>query len=334
MRFAAALYSIFSRPVCRFKRWLYGRGLRQSRSAPLIVLSVGNIAHGGSEKTPLVLEILRLLLRHGYRPALVSRGYKGTWEKRGGIVSDGGSILAGWREAGDEPLMAALEAPGAGVFVGRERWASCRKAADMGFDVAVLDDGFQHLRLRRDLDIVLHDPAARTGLREGPSALRRAGIVLLKKSSAAGSGNSRPFRTSSSTFLYGVSAAGVSPLDGGPLLPIDSLRGRKLAAFCGIARPERFFGLVDNLGLDISARAVFPDHFFYPDKALNKLAAAALNSGCGSFLTTEKDAVKLRGRMKGPAGLPVFVLRIGLDLPEEFSAAVLEALARIRGGRS
>ncbi len=333
MRFAAVLYSLFSRPVCRFKRWLYGRGLRRARSAPLIVLSVGNIAHGGSEKTPLALEILRLLLGHGYRPALVSRGYRGTWEKRGGIVSDGRSILAGWREAGDEPLMAALEAPGAGVFIGRGRWASCRKAADMGFDVAVLDDGFQHLRLRRDLDIVLHDPAARMGLREGPSALRRAGIVLIKKS-AAEAGYSRRFRTPASTFLYSVSAAGVLPLDGGPLLPAEALRGRKLAVFCGIARPERFFGLSADLGLDVSTRAVFPDHFFYPDKALGKLAAAARNSGCDAFLTTEKDAVKLRGRMKGIAGLPVFVLRIGLNLPEEFPAAVLEALARIRGGRS
>ena len=181
MKFLLTVYAAFSRPVCRIKRRLYKSGVLRAERAPLTVLSVGNLALGGSEKTPLVLELLDFLRRNGRRPALVTRGYKGAWERSGGVLSDGRTIAGTWREAGDEPFLAALRFPDAGVYVGKNRAASCRLAFDAGFDIAVLDDGFQHLRLRRDLDIVLHDPAARTPLREGSAALSAADIVLMKK---------------------------------------------------------------------------------------------------------------------------------------------------------
>ncbi len=330
MKFLQVVYSAFSRPVCRIKRRLYKSGVLRAERAPLIVLSVGNLALGGSEKTPLALELLDFLRKIGRRPALVTRGYKGAWERSGGVLSDGRTIAGTWREAGDEPFLAALRCPSAGIYVGKNRAASCRRAHDAGFDVAVLDDGFQHLRLRRDLDIVLHDPAARAPLRESSAALAAADIVLMKKTPGG-----RTLRTGrAEVFPYGVREQGLVPLEGGPVRSLSALQGHRIFAFCGIARPARFFSLLEEYGVSPASRAAFPDHFAYPDRSLAGLASAARSADCGILLTTEKDAVKIRGRRNELSGLDVFVLRIGLDLPGAFYEAVRAVAGRSDGGYS
>lgn len=322
-----ALYSLVSRAVCRIKRGLYGRGVLRAKRASIPVISVGNITLGGSEKTPLTMELLAFFQRLGRRPALITRGYKGTWEKKGGILSDGRAINGSWREAGDEPFMAALNHPGIGIFVGRDRFSSCLKAAAAGFDVAVLDDGFQHLRLHRDLDIVLHADSRGRALREGVSAFKHAGILLLKKNSPSGSGSFRRPRSGfSAVFEYDVGVQGVRPLEGGHIRPPWSFKGRRLLAFCGIAGPERFFALLRSNGLDPAARLAFPDHFEYPETALDRIAKAAREAECDAFITTEKDAVKLHGCPEERIGGPIFILKIRLDLPEEFFVAVGQAM--------
>jgi tetraacyldisaccharide 4'-kinase len=322
MKGLLAVYSVVSRAVCRFKRALYKAGIRKAARAPLTVISVGNLALGGSEKTPLALDLLGFLLEIGRKPALVTRGYKGAWEKSGGVLSDGRKILGTWREGGDEPALAALRHPKAGVYVGRDRLASCRRAHQAGFDVAVLDDGFQHLRLGRDLDIVLHDPRGRVALREGLSALRGAGIILTKR----GPAGSRPGAGRATVFEYSVREGGIVPLEDGPERPLGILKDRAFFAFCGIARPERFFEMLETSGVRPAGRAVFPDHFDYPGRALARLAADARAAGCAVLLTTEKDAVKIRDRRGPLAGLEILVLRIGLDLPAEFYAHIRVAL--------
>lgn len=317
-----------SRLVCRAKRSLYAGGIRRAAAAPLPVISVGNIALGGSGKTPLVLDLLRFLLEEGFRPALVSRGYKGGWEKIGGVVSDGKSLLAGLEEAGDEPFMAALNTPRAGVYVGRDRLASCRRAAAAGFNVAVLDDGFQHLRLARDFDIVLQDASRGRILREGSSALRRADIVL----HAGAPPRLRTVRGAATPLLFpcATSAKGLVPLGGGtPAVP-SSAAGERFLAFSGIARPERFFDLLEALGLPPAARISFPDHYAYPDRALARIASEAGAAGCRRLITTEKDAAKLRGRLEAATSLPAFYLKIGLDLPTAFYDAVRARLGQAR----
>jgi tetraacyldisaccharide 4'-kinase len=330
VRAILSIYSLGSRLVCRLRRWVYARGLRHAGRAPLAVIGVGNITLGGSGKTPLAVELLRFLQGEGRRPALVSRGYKGAWEKSGGVASDGRSGPAGAAEAGDEPAMVARAVPGAGVYVGRDRLASCRKAAADGFDVAVLDDGFQHLRLARDLDIVLHGPSRGRVLREGPSALRRADIILSEGPAAAVKGIGAV--PGPLVFSYGVSARGLVPFGGGPRT--DPARAKEAAflAFCGIARPERFFALLESLGLKPAARLAFPDHFSYPDKALDLIAAKAAAAGCRRLVATEKDAVKLGARLESKTGLSAAYLEIGLDLPEAFFAAVRDRLEWARSG--
>ena len=181
MKLALLAFSPFSRLVCRTKDVLYARGVLEAAKAPLPTVSVGNISFGGTEKTPLVMELIALLLRQGHRPALVSRGYRGAWERSGGTLSDGKSLLGTWAQGGDEPFMVARRFPKAGVFVGKDRLASCLKARDLGFTAVVLDDAFQHRRLARDLDIVLVSPAERRPLRESVAALARAGVILVEE---------------------------------------------------------------------------------------------------------------------------------------------------------
>jgi tetraacyldisaccharide 4'-kinase len=194
--------------------------------------------------------------------------------------------------------------------------------------VAVLDDGFQHLRLRRDLDIVLYDPGARAPLREGPSALRKADVVLVK----SGSRKSLPRFGRAVQFEYTVREQGIVHLEGGPERPLSGLRGRRVFAFCGIARPERFFALIESAGVPPAGRSVFPDHFDYPDRALARLAAEARAAGCAVLLTTEKDAVKIRERRALLSGFEACVLRIGLTLPAGFHERVRTAVEAAPGG--
>jgi len=320
-------YSFFSRIACRFKAAVRRTGIVKPRKAPLPVISVGNLTLGGSEKTPLAMEILGFLQDRGFRPALVTRGYKGKWEHKGGVLSDGKALYGGWEEAGDEPYMAARRYPGAGVFIGKRRYRSCLKAKEFGFDVAVLDDGFQHIGLARDLDIVLHDLGTRQALREGLSSLKRAGVLLLKKG-----GDERASRKihgrfpALSIFEYAAVSQGLRALDSGEFAAIESLKGKTVLAFCGIARPERFFSLLEASGIRPGKRMIFPDHYAYPPSALADIARICGSIKPSALITTEKDAIKIAGRAAAWASVPTYMLKIGLDLPPAFFEKILEYL--------
>lgn len=318
MTILLAFYSLISRTVCRINGILFKAGIRQRREAPLPVISVGNLTLGGSEKTPLALELLIHFLGLGRRPALVTRGYMGRWEEEGGVLSDGRALLGGWEEAGDEPYMIARHVPRAGVFVGKNRYRSCLKAKEMGFDLAVLDDGFQHAKLARDVDIVLYDPTAGRGRREGPSALGRADIILVKKGGEAALRRIRQRFPAAAAFEYAVVPRRLRLLETGERIAAGVLQGKKILAFCGIARPERFFSLLIESGLPPRTKMPFPDHFPYLPPGLDRIAAACERDRIEALLTTEKDAVKLIGRTWAFASTPLYVLDIGLDLPPAF----------------
>jgi tetraacyldisaccharide 4'-kinase len=179
------LFSVAHQVGCRINDLLYDLGMRKSYRAPLPIISVGNIAFGGSEKTPLVMNLLSFCLKNGIKPALITRGYKGKWEKNGGTLSNGRQVSASWRDAGDEPFMVSQRFPQVGIYVGRNRLISCEKAFQEHFHVAILDDGFQHRKLQRNLDIVLYTPGEKTGLRESFSSLKRADIILVKQNNDA-----------------------------------------------------------------------------------------------------------------------------------------------------
>jgi len=293
------IFSAFSRFGSRVKNIFYDWGILSPKIAPLPVISVGNIALGGTEKTPLALHILAWLQEKRYQPALVSRGYKGRWERNGGVLSDGRKILGTWEEAGDEPFLVARNLPQAGVFVGRDRFSSCVRAKKSGFNVAVLDDGFQHRRLGRDLDIVLYSPEDKIALREPRSSLKRADIYLIKNKD------------------YSVISTGFFFPWNHEKAPVVTLAGKKALAFCGIARPQRFFAQVREEGLDIVLAMTFPDHHAYPPSSLRKIVRGYRESRAELILTTEKDSVKIEAQRSVFGDIPVYYLKIGLRIIPE-----------------
>jgi tetraacyldisaccharide 4'-kinase len=328
MAWLLRIYSPFSRLVCRIKSSPAGRKITPPKRASLPIISVGNLTLGGSEKTPLVIELIGFLSGLGFRPALVTRGYKGRWEKDGGILSDGRRLLGGWQEAGDEPLMIARRFLQAGVFVGKDRLSSCRKAKELGFDVVVLDDGFQHIKLARDLDIVLYDPRSRSALREGRAAFGRADILLWKKGGSDGDRKRIEARHPGIRIHeYSVVSKGLHLLGTEERQPAGAFDGKKILAVAGIARPERFFGLLEGSGIKPDIRMTFPDHYAYPPAALEKIMAAARKNQIEALITTEKDGVKFLDRLGLFTRLRIYVMAIGLDLPASFFESVRAAVA-------
>jgi tetraacyldisaccharide 4'-kinase len=328
MNWLLRIYSPFSRLVCRIKASPAGRKIIPPKRASLPVISVGNLTLGGSEKTPLVMELLGFLSGLGFRPALVTRGYKGRWEKDGGILSDGRRILGSWQETGDEPFMIVRRFPQAGVFVGKNRFSSCRKAKELGFDMAVLDDGFQHLRLARDVDIVLHDPRSRSARREGLTALGRADILLWKKGGSDAERKKIEARNPGiRIYEYSVVSKGLHLLESGERQSAGALEGKKILAAAGIARPERFFRLLEESGIRPDIRMTFPDHYIYPPAALEKIMAVARENHIEALITTEKDGVKFLDRLGLFARLRIYIMAIGLELPAPFFENVRAAVA-------
>ena len=302
---------------------------------------------GGRGKSPVVAYVTRLLLAHGERPAILSRGYKRRVRDEGvTIVSDGAAVRADFDHAGDEPLMLARALPGAIVLVCEERAIAATLAEHaLGATVAVLDDGFQHRGLNRDVDIVLVAPddfADRRlpfgGLREPVSALARADAVIVDLPTPqipmavraildrVAASRTSIGRTYSMTRHLGPPAA----LAADQPWPADEKRA---VAVAGIARPERFIGALERAGWQIARAMTFPDHYRYRASDLTKIAAAVRATGAAGVLTTAKDAVRLGagGAMSVPIG--VVPLDIAIEPADGFRTWLLERVERAREAR-
>lgn len=329
MTFFLFLYSLASRAYSRLREVLFRAGWKKPVRAPVAVISVGNIVLGGSGKTPLVMELLAALTARGRRPAVVTRGYRGGWEKRGGVLSDGKAIRGSWREGGDEPFLIARTFPNAGVYVGRDRLTSCRRAAADGFGIAVLDDGFQRRSLARDLDIVLHDPSERRVLRESSSALGRADCILIGRG-ADEKARQRLLRWAAGkpVLEYEVVPRALVDLRTGQESPPEALAGRRVLAFCGLARPMRFRALLERCGMTVVAFLSFSDHHIYPPASRRKVAAAFAASGAEAAVTTAKDAVKIDPAPDFLKDAPFYSLHIGLALDPRLGDLLDGVLAR------
>jgi tetraacyldisaccharide 4'-kinase len=311
---------------CWINNLFYNLGIRKSYKAPLPVISVGNIAFGGSEKTPLVMNILSYCLENGIRTALITRGYKGKWEKRGGILSDGRQTFASWREAGDEPFMVSQRFPHIGIYVGRNRLISCEKAFRGHFQLAVLDDGFQHRRLHRDLDIVMYTPGRQTELREFLSSLKRADIILIKENGDVTLRKRIKEKfLQSKVFTYRVDKQGFYSSGEKSSYPIEHLRHKRLLVLSGIAHPKRFLSLLKKEGLEPASVLQFPDHHAYPPSSIEKIFREFRRIEAEAVLTTEKDHFKLTDLQK-ELNMPVFYIRIEINVEEEFYPEILRSL--------
>jgi tetraacyldisaccharide 4'-kinase len=304
-----------------------GRQLRLVRP----VISVGNLSVGGRGKTPTVAHLARILVEAGERPAILTRGYARARTEDGVVVvSDGVHLLADVDRSGDEPLMLAKTLPGSAVLVCDHRaLAGALAERALGATIHLLDDGFQHLQLARDLDIVIvtaedldDRPVPFGRLREPVAALAHADAIVVDGSTVAPAAFG-----STPTFALRRALGALAPLE--PDRSWPESRGR-VVAVAGIARPERFFRALAEAGWTVAESVSFPDHHRYSARDLTGIAHIATRAGA-PVLTTAKDAMRLLAMRP----LPVPMAFVPLDVTIEPAAAFRDWLfARLREARA
>ena len=307
------LSAVYGR-AARLRRSWYAHHPDAQRRLGRPVISVGNLVVGGSGKTPVVAAVAKLLLDHGHRPAILSRGYAGKRSSDGVIVvSDGVRVMAPVEESGDEPQMLARALTGVPVLVCPDRHLAGRLAeTHFRCSVHLLDDGFQHLQLARDTDLIIVSPAdldeavlPSGRLREPADAGRVADAVLVP-------GSNDDARRVASTL--GVSTAFTLSRRYRPIRALGSRgavptpgNGTRVLAVAGIARPERFFSAVRGQGWQVVRELAYPDHHWFTARDLDTIRRAAQSTQADLVITTEKDAVRV-GEQEGWASLPMDVM--------------------------
>lgn len=279
---------------------------RRARRLPRPTVSIGNLHLGGGGKTPFVAAVAARLTDAGARVAILSRGYRSAGSGVR-VVGIGAGPLLGAAEAGDEPVLLAESLPGVVVLVSPDRVAAAERALTLPAvpDVFLLDDGFSHLAVRRDLDVLLFPAADPFGggrllpsgrLREPLAAAARADAVVLTGAAAgdreAGPALARALAAQGYRgpgFASATRALGVVDGEGRPLAP-----GTRVVAAAGIARPQGFFDLAREQGLAVVATLAFPDHASFGAAAVARLDDALAEHQARALLVTAKDAVKLR----------------------------------------
>ncbi|MFC1718216.1 tetraacyldisaccharide 4'-kinase [Candidatus Poribacteria bacterium] len=295
--------------AAKLRVWLYSKDLLRTRHLPCKVISVGNIIAGGSGKTPTVIAIARMLReRPKLSVAVLSRGYRSK-TRCSTVVSDGEEILLEPVEAGDEPYLLGHSLPGIPVLIGKDRFQTGLMAVRRwGCQVAILDDGFQHLRLARDIDIVIVDATRPFGLdhvlprgylREPLSALNRADLILLTRVDQCENLDSVRDRLTQIAPSIPIFESIYKPrslrsLDADQEMGLDTVKGKNILAVCGIANPLSFAETVRSLGAAKVELLPFPDHHEYPSSSMEMIGRRATEVGADIIVTTEKDATKLR----------------------------------------
>ncbi len=308
--------------VLQWKRGRFEKGGPRTRRLDDAVISVGSVSSGGAGKTPVVLLLAEVLQRRGYAVRILTRGY-GRESKRVERVDPAGDA----RLYGDEPMLLAQRS-GAPVYVGADRYQAglmARGNPEGKTVVYLLDDGFQHRQLQRDLDVVLltrkdvDDVLLPAGdLREPLSRTRDADVIVIREDEAE----------SLHDFLSAMTR------DKGPP-PIWLIRRRlhfasrggatltrRPLVFCGIARPESFVAMLEAEGWRPAVTMTFKDHHRYEERDIAKLLERAKETGADGFITTEKDAVKLTAEMRGRLERtgPLIVPELDVRLVDEKAA--------------
>jgi tetraacyldisaccharide 4'-kinase len=320
------------------RRWGYHRGLFPAARLPVQVISVGNLTVGGSGKTPVVMALAQLMASTGRQVGVVTRGYRGVRPGDPWLVSDGRTVQATVEEAGDEAILLARRLEGIPVAVGRDRAAAGRLLLALNLpglpktDVVIMDDGFQHLSLHRDLNLLVID-GGRPGLdqrllpcgplRESWSAVRDASAVVVidragtmtpvdeerrrLRDRLRGRGFDGPL------FLARMRPSGLVAVPSGDPLPVTALAGAEVAICSGIGYPESFRDTMAQAGAHIVGEWVYDDHHGYTSKEVTAMIREARRLGATMLLTTEKDAVKLTARpFMSDGDLPIVAVRMAV----------------------
>ncbi|HZT41286.1 MAG TPA: tetraacyldisaccharide 4'-kinase [Chthonomonadaceae bacterium] len=309
----------------------YRLGIRKRLRLPCPVISIGNLTTGGTGKTPMTQLVCRQLQARGLCVAVLIRGYGGQHERGCALVSDGKQVLLSAREAGDEAALLAQSLPGVPIVTGKDRRVTGKLAWErFAPDVIVLDDGLQFWQLHRELDIVLLNACEpfdngwtfpRGLLREPPSHLRRAGIVVLTNARRAGPERTAALRATVNhiapnrpIFTADLIPTGLRVLCAETVYPVSWLEGRRVAALSAIGNPASFESLLEELGAIVVRRFRFPDHQALTPADLHTTLAHAREAGTEAILTTEKDAIKMPSIH---TEMPLLALQVAMMIDRE-----------------
>jgi len=339
LRVLAALLAWFYGGLVSVRNRLFDIGIIKSHGFDCRVISVGNLTTGGTGKTVMVLWLARFLLEEGLRVAIVSRGYRGEAAGRVLIVSDGQKILVDSRISGDEPQLLARRFPGIPVVCSPKRVLAVQTAIKkFQSEVIILDDGFQHRFLARDLDLVMLDSQNPFGngrlfprgiLREQTAALARAQALVLSRFDGSEKAeenltNLRREWPDKAVLTTSHRPASLFEATTQQERSLDSLQEVRLAAFAGIGRPNDFFRSVRALGARLVYACSLPDHHPLSTELLTALVQEAAELEPELWLTTEKDWVRLPRVL--PNNMALWVMTVELDIRDDRSR--LKALVR------
>ena len=336
LRFLLIPLSWLYRTCVQLRHILYTGGLFKTRALPCRVISVGNIAVGGTGKTPTVIAIAKHLQSEGKRVAVLLRGYRRQAREKVTIVSDGEKMCASAVESGDEAYMLARQLSGIPIIVGKCRYSAGQVACErFGVDILLLDDGFQHRQLRRDVDILTVPAEAPFGnperllpagtLREPPAALRRADLILLTHAEPAClSAQAKkvvhrfapnvPILTSvhRPTHLYPL----IPTTDGKQVPHIRGLKGKRVLAVCGIGNPDAFVATLRRCAVADVTLLAFADHHAYTAADGQRIHETFQSGSTDLVVTTEKDQQKLGLCIEAAWNMPIVVLAVALVITE------------------
>ncbi len=332
IKFILWKFSIIYRIVIFF--WdLYWRNANQVK-LPCKIISIGNITAGGTGKTPLAIYLARLASKSGLKTAVIARGYK---RERKGLTELHENST--WLEVGDEPLEIFRVTENVRVYVCRSKTRAAQKAFSDGAELIIIDDGFQHRRLARDVNIVCLDCSRPLGpggylplglLREPPQALKRADIIVYtsyinnshcEKRIENIAGSKKAFFSSSSISAF-------VDLHSRKEASTDEISAKKIIAFCGLGSPEKFKNSLDDIKIVPEEFIAFDDHYRYTQDDIERLKNTALEHKANIFITTFKDAVKIEGFDFGDFDIYSAMMEIriidqsGADRSDEFRAEV------------
>ena len=343
--------SVGYRAALRIRDLAYRGGLLRTERLPCAVVSVGNLTLGGSGKTPTVELVVCTLRDLGAVPAVVSRGY-GRVSRGVRVVADREGIRADVRTAGDEPRLLAERLPGVVVVVGENRYEAGRVAVEQhGATALVLDDGFQHRTLAKDLEILVVQARAPWGnarvfprgmLREPLAALVRAHAVVVTNPTDAARVDAvattvRRFNPTAPVLAASYHYRDAIETGSGRRAPVTELSGRRLMAFAGLGSPRGFADTLDAVGVQRAGLVEFPDHHWFTASDLRELAHDARAAGAEGLITTEKDWIRLRDLPPLPLPLWVLPVRLALESGHEVWQRLLAgvlAAAPLGGARS
>ena len=347
-------FSLIYEQLVNLKLAMYRWGWFKKEQLPCFVISLGNVTVGGTGKTPTAQHLARAIHAMGYRAAILNRGYRAKWRGAVGIVSDGHALKMDAETAGDEAFMLAKHLPDVPVLIGPHRAVTGRYAIEhFGAQVAILDDGYQHWQLERDMDILLVDAVnvfgngyllPRGTLREPLSHINRADVCLMTKVDQAAPGAIEyiweTFRSYNqdglimesihqprqfvrlSDWFEDIAAGGV---------PVTEMEGRKVLAVSAIGNPASFEQTLADLGVEMVESMRYPDHHDYGERDMAEVLYRAETLGVEAIVITEKDAVKVPGDVvRAKWRIPMYVLSVEVTLQkgqEVFFETLKEQLA-------